>query len=153
MIMCSTEHFSCLELNRCSKRVNLRSQKTRFQNQARNILARKSGLSTKREKTKYNGKKLKKIQTSSSPMVVGSAVSARTITLLAEQNAIDVTRPKHAMTLMASPDTFSDVVVPKVKRTWSKLSKSSLSQRPSPSLNQKPSPSLRKRPESPCLRS
>ena len=81
-------------------------------------MARKSGLSTKREKTKFNGKKLKKIQTSSSLMVVGSALSARTITLLAEQNVIVVTRLKHAMTLMASPDTFSDVVLQKVKRTW-----------------------------------
>ena len=144
MILCSTEHFSCLELNRCSKKVNLRSQKTRFQSQARSTLAHKSGLSTRREKTKFNGKKLKKILTSSSLMVVGSALSARTITSLAEQNAIDVTRPKHGMILMASPDTFSGVVVPKVKRTWSKLSKSSLSQ--------KPSPSLRKRPESHCRR-
>ena len=116
-------------------------------------MAHKSGLSTRREKTKFNGKKLKKILTSSFLMVVGSALSARTITSLAEQNAIDVTRPKHGMILMASPDTFSDVVVPKVKRTWSKLSKSSLSQRSSSSLSQKPSPSLRKRSESHCRRS
>jgi hypothetical protein len=55
---------------------------------------------------KFNVKKLKKIQTSSFPMVVGSVPSARIITSLDEPNAIGVTRPKHEMILMESLDTF-----------------------------------------------
>lgn len=70
-------------------------------------------------------------------MVVGFVPSARTITLQAGPNAIGVTRIKRAMTLMESPDTFSDMVGSKFKRMWLTLSKSSLSQRSSPSLRKR----------------